>query len=340
MTIRALISAMLLLALVPGSSWAADTLYDSRFQQWQEAASAGDPEAQYKLGNSYLRGIETGRDPAKALAWYLKAAAQGHVKSKFKVGYLYFTGEGVKQDHGEAFRWLREAAEAGYSPAQFFLATLYAEGKGVKQDLETALDWFVKAAEDGYSPAEGEIARIRLELARRAKEEAARAAARRAASQSPPAATPQPQPPSPPPAKAAPTADQWFDRLIGRNWHATDLKGTGLLPSRVVRCSQAGKALECESQRLERFTAYAEVNYKVRSQISHMDDTGRFRVHYTITNLFVLPDDPDDPTPRSSEELPAMGDQPPVDLECRFVNPTRIECGAKESGILVFIGND
>lgn len=50
---------------------------------WQAKAEAGDPEAQYQLGNAYCCGNSDGFfDTEKAIEWWCKAAKQGHLKAE------------------------------------------------------------------------------------------------------------------------------------------------------------------------------------------------------------------------------------------------------------------
>ena len=44
----------------------------------QLLAEQGNSNAQFRLGNIYLQGKETEKNPIKALDWYTKAADQGH----------------------------------------------------------------------------------------------------------------------------------------------------------------------------------------------------------------------------------------------------------------------
>jgi len=170
---RRICTALLALVLYTPAVQAADTLYDERFKRWTQQAEAGDPIAQYKLGNAYMRGLEVTRDHKRAAEWFAKAAAQGEAKAQYKLGYLYFEGKGVTRDYDKAYKLLREAAQQDYSPAQFYLGRCYAEGLGTEQDNRKALYWFNQAANDNYTPAKKEVERIRALVA--AEKEAAEA---------------------------------------------------------------------------------------------------------------------------------------------------------------------
>lgn len=80
---------------------------------WQPQAAAGDPEAQFYVGQIYEKGLGAAADPARAAAWYRKAAEQDYHPAQVGLGYLYESGSGVEQDAAEALRWYRRAAGAG-----------------------------------------------------------------------------------------------------------------------------------------------------------------------------------------------------------------------------------
>lgn len=82
-------------------------------QLLQQAAEAGEPMAQYNLGNQYTRDGPLGYHPRLALAWWQKAAAQGLVLAQHNLGSLYALGKGVEQDLDKARYWYAEAAKNG-----------------------------------------------------------------------------------------------------------------------------------------------------------------------------------------------------------------------------------
>lgn len=82
-----------------------------------------------------------------------QAAEAGDAEAQFKLGALYANGKGVEQDSASAVRWLRRAAKQGWFPAQTLLAWCYASGNGVNQDAAQAIEWYTKAAEQGDADA-------------------------------------------------------------------------------------------------------------------------------------------------------------------------------------------
>ena len=132
----------------------------------EDRAKAGDPEAQRKLGESFLSDSEPAVTPAsdespkssKASAseregayWIREAAKAGDPIAQRQLAELYYRGEGVEKDYGQAVHWSRAAAEQGDAEAQGFLAGLYRIGAGVPPDLDQSLSWYRKAASQGHA---------------------------------------------------------------------------------------------------------------------------------------------------------------------------------------------
>jgi uncharacterized caspase-like protein len=77
---------------------------------WLESATAGDPQAQLRVGEIHEKGLGIPPDPASAATWYRKAAEQGSSAAMIALGHLYETGAGVPRDPSEAVRWYRRAS--------------------------------------------------------------------------------------------------------------------------------------------------------------------------------------------------------------------------------------
>ncbi|HEY3144823.1 MAG TPA: tetratricopeptide repeat protein [Dongiaceae bacterium] len=76
------------------------------FQDLLELAPAGEPEAQFMLGDMYRWGDIGSANFEKALYWYTRAANQGNVDAMLGLAGMYGHGQGVTQDKGAAYRWL------------------------------------------------------------------------------------------------------------------------------------------------------------------------------------------------------------------------------------------
>lgn len=118
----------------------------SEIQVLLPSANAGDPTAQFEVGNLYSRTcikrkgtLEYDRDSASV--WWLKAAEAGLAEAQFSVAMYYeyvaqrdnHTSE--SEAHKKAFNWFEKAAKNNHEAAQDFLALNYLYGKGVKQDV-------------------------------------------------------------------------------------------------------------------------------------------------------------------------------------------------------------
>ncbi len=118
-------------------------------------AIAGDPQAQFMVGEHHRQGLGVARNPKKAAEWYEKAAARSHVEALYALGTLYEKGEGVRRDDGRAADWYRLAAGIGrHAGAEFALAQFYYYGRGVPAEAGEALSWYRKAADDGHPAAQ------------------------------------------------------------------------------------------------------------------------------------------------------------------------------------------
>ena len=132
----------------------------------EDRAKAGDPEAQRKLGESFLSDFiptetPSADDSAKSpnasareregAYWIREAAKAGDPIAQRKLAELYYRGQGVEKGPGEAARWSQSAAEQGDAEAQGFLAGLYRIGVGVPPDLGQSLTWYRKAAVQGHT---------------------------------------------------------------------------------------------------------------------------------------------------------------------------------------------
>jgi TPR repeat protein len=69
-------------------------------------ATAGNAEAQFELGNAYLKGDGVTADPTQAAKWYLMAAEQGFTQAQVQMAMKYAHGNGVPVDHVEADKWI------------------------------------------------------------------------------------------------------------------------------------------------------------------------------------------------------------------------------------------
>lgn len=108
-----------------------------------------------------------------AVQLYQEAASAGLAEAQYKLGVHYCTGRGVEQSHATAAIWWREAATQGYRRAQIRLADRYMQGNGLPQDDVQAYVWLSRAIANtccGTDVAEG-VQDALLQLKSRMNEE-------------------------------------------------------------------------------------------------------------------------------------------------------------------------
>ena len=83
----------------------------------EQAAKAGDAEAEYELGEFYYDGKNTPRDLNLALSYFEQASLQGHAMAQYQLGTMFFKGEGVPANNIQAYIVLKMAAVNGAEDA-------------------------------------------------------------------------------------------------------------------------------------------------------------------------------------------------------------------------------
>ncbi len=126
--------------------------YAAARRYFEQAAAAGNEQAQLNLGVIYEKGQGVSVDYAKARQLFEQAAAGGNERAQFNLGVLYDQGRGVPQDFTKARQWYAKAAN--HPKAQANLAALYLKGQGGPQDLEKGVQLLQKAADAGIAEAQ------------------------------------------------------------------------------------------------------------------------------------------------------------------------------------------
>ena len=88
---------------------ASDQAMASRYEQ---AAQAGDDDAQFYLGALHSAGVGRPRSDQEAFRWFSRATDQGHAHSMLIVAGLYASGRGVTKDNIKAYTWAYIVASA------------------------------------------------------------------------------------------------------------------------------------------------------------------------------------------------------------------------------------
>lgn len=120
----------------------------------RQAATGGDPIAQFEVASRLAEGRGVDPDPATAAKWYRLAAASGLAPAQYRLGSLYEKGIGVAKDRVTAGIWYRRAADQGNRKAMHNLAVLNADGIEGQPDFATAARWFRAAAELGLNDSQ------------------------------------------------------------------------------------------------------------------------------------------------------------------------------------------
>ena len=68
---------------------------------YEQAAQAGDDDAQFYLGALHSAGIGRTRSDAEAFRWFSRAADQGHAHASLIVAGLYASGRGISEGQCE-----------------------------------------------------------------------------------------------------------------------------------------------------------------------------------------------------------------------------------------------
>jgi len=155
--------------------------YEIAYKEWKPLAEQGDVDAQYRLGQMYLKGEGFPLDIEKAIYWWSKAAEQGvgwvqkrldkllevqkvlaqaeqgDALSQYKLGLRYSDGEGIPQDFEQGAYWVNQAAEQGNADAQYQLWIWLYDGIGIAVDRAKGFCWLAKAAEQGHAEAQSDI---------------------------------------------------------------------------------------------------------------------------------------------------------------------------------------
>jgi Sel1 repeat len=80
--------------------------------RYEQAAQAGEDDAQFYLGALHSAGVGRPRSDAEAFRWFLRATDQGHAHAMLIVAGLYASGRGVPKDNVKAYRWAYIVASA------------------------------------------------------------------------------------------------------------------------------------------------------------------------------------------------------------------------------------
>lgn len=133
-------------------------------QALEFSAEQGDSKAQYQLGMSYLNGLNTKKDIAKAAQWFAMAASQGDDRAQVRLGYLTEFGRGVQLDINRATQLYKMASEQGNTEAHARYARALELGQGVQKDPIKAFALYRLANRAGEQLGEKGVERMNRTL--------------------------------------------------------------------------------------------------------------------------------------------------------------------------------
>lgn len=134
-----------------------DSLLDNALVVLQHAASqAGDIEAAFLLGYSFLTGDGFRKNADVGMAWLKLAGERGHAQAAFEAG----SRELKARNAAEASRFLGMAGRAGSTHAMMLLAQSHLDGTLLAKDTVLARMWAKQADARGVRGAKELLARI------------------------------------------------------------------------------------------------------------------------------------------------------------------------------------
>lgn len=116
----------------------------------RKAAEQHNPKACAEYGAALLRGEDGAKqDVALAMMFLHEAATAGEPNAQFRLGKIYDDGEFAPQDYAKAFEYYSAAAKVGVPEAQYNLGVMYSSARGTKRDFVEGLAWLIVATKNG-----------------------------------------------------------------------------------------------------------------------------------------------------------------------------------------------
>jgi len=143
------------------------TLQNQASQQidwYSMAASVGQVDAQFALGDAYLNGQGTAKEPAWGLLWIERAARAGNAKAQFAMGVAIATGLTGAPIRDEGLVWVLIAKQNGYVHADSMISILKARltQTVIDQVKERAKAWTNEPSGDAQTRANVRFAQYAL----------------------------------------------------------------------------------------------------------------------------------------------------------------------------------
>jgi TPR repeat protein len=123
-------------------------------QLFQQAADAGNVEAQYALATLYRQGRGVPKDPRKATQLLGAAALAGNLDAMVEYAIAQFNGNATAKNERAAAQLFLKAARRGNPVAQDRLARILMAGRGMPADATEAVKWHIIAKAGGDNDPE------------------------------------------------------------------------------------------------------------------------------------------------------------------------------------------
>lgn len=130
--------------------------FDRAVAEWRPLAVAGDPDAQFNMGQAYKFGRGVPSDLNQAEAWYMKAAAQGHLQAEDNLGLVMF----ANNKRTQAMTYIRKSAARGEPRAQYILGTAHFNGDLAERDFPRAYALTKRASDAGLDVASARLVQL------------------------------------------------------------------------------------------------------------------------------------------------------------------------------------
>lgn len=128
-------------------------------EAFEAAAMQGHGEAAYQLG-------QLQSDPKSAVGWYSMAAAIGQTDAQYALGEAYLEGRGTAREPAWGVSWFERAARAGNARAQYAMGAAMLSGALGPSQPEEAMVWFLVAEHNGFAGAGLMIDMLRSHLSK------------------------------------------------------------------------------------------------------------------------------------------------------------------------------
>lgn len=130
--------------------------YDKAVTEWRGPAIAGDPDAQFNMGQAYKLGRGVPIDQKQATEWFRKAAVQGHAQAEDNYALILFQ-EGHK---AEARPWLEKSVARDEKRTELVLGTMLFNGDSVTKDWTRAFALISRSSQQGLPQASQTLAQM------------------------------------------------------------------------------------------------------------------------------------------------------------------------------------